>query len=64
VGETHCHLYFPPADLAGTPFPKRLLGRPTCTERKIAPQKSADGRMATGAARFERKKLHGRKTKN
>src|ERR1700694_5688229 len=21
VGETHCHLYFPPADLAGTLFP-------------------------------------------
>src|SRR6266699_60863 len=23
VGETHCHLYFPPADLAGTLFPNR-----------------------------------------
>src|SRR6266571_5962275 len=23
VGETHCHLYFPPADLAGTLFPKQ-----------------------------------------
>src|ERR1022692_4442610 len=23
VGETHCHLYFPPADLAGTVSPKQ-----------------------------------------
>src|ERR1700730_19239426 len=23
VGETHCHLYFPPADLAGTLFSKQ-----------------------------------------
>src|SRR3984893_3072272 len=25
VGETHCHLYFPPADLAGTVSPNRAL---------------------------------------
>src|SRR6202521_4704700 len=30
VGETHCHLYFPPADLAGTVFPKQCqLNRST-----------------------------------
>src|ERR1700675_4975571 len=32
VGETHCHLYFPPADLAGTVFP---LNR----DFKLSPQK-------------------------
>src|ERR1700675_3914615 len=26
VGETHCHLYFPPADLAGTSSLNRILG--------------------------------------
>src|ERR1700675_257959 len=34
VGETHCHLYFPPADLAGTRF-FPMYGPPQSCKRKM-----------------------------